>query len=365
VYAVGGSLFAVAFDLQHLEVRGGRVPLVEGVRRSSGSVTGAAHFSVSSTGSLIYIPGPVSSAPLEIAVIDRKGEVERLKLPPGSYLMPRASPDGTRIAFGTDDGKEAIVWIYLLSGRSTMQRLTFGGNNRVPLWSSDGKRVAFQSDREGDLAIFWQSAAGGTAERLTKPEQGESHTPESWSPKGDRLLFSVKKGSDVSLWTFSLRDRTATPFGDVHSSFPVGARFSPDGRWVAYASTERGTTAIYVQPFPATGDKYQLSAKGLQNPHELAWSPDGKELFYVPRIGGFEAVGVTTEPTFAFGTAVAVPRPFLLGPPNSPTLYDIAPDGKFVGLITAGQTESGAAKVPQIQLVLNWFEELKARVPVP
>ena len=365
VYAVGNSLFAVAFDLQRLEVRGSRTPMVEGVRRSSGRVTGAAHFSVSSTGSLIYIPGPFSrsSASLDIAVIDGRGEVERLKLPSGPYLLPRASRDGTRIAFGTDDGKEAIVWIYPVSGRSQMQRLTYGGNNRVPLWSSDGKRVAFQSDREGDLAIFWQSTAGGTAERLTKPEQGESHAPESWSPKGDRFLFSVTKGSDVSLWTFSLQDRKATPFGEVHSSFPVGARFSPDGRWVAYASTERGTTTIYVQPFPATGDKHQLSAKGLQNPHEVAWSPDGKELFYVPRIGGFEAVSITTEPTFAFGTAVAVPRPFLLGPPNSPTLYDIAPDGKFVGLITAGQTESDAARVPQIQVVLNWFEELKARVP--
>jgi eukaryotic-like serine/threonine-protein kinase len=365
VYAVGGSLFAVAFDLQRLEVRGGPAPMVEGVRRSSGRVTGAAHFSLSSTGSLIYIPGPVSrsSGPLEFAVSDRKGEVERLKLPPGAYLMPRASPDGTRITFGTDDGKEAIVWIYDLSGRSTSQRLTYGGNNRFPIWSWDSKRVAFQSDRQDDLAIFWQSAAGGTAERLTKPEQGESHAPESWSPKGDRLLFSVTKGSDVSLQTFSLQDKKATPFGDVHSEFPVGARFSPDGRWVAYASTERGTTTIYVEPFPTTGDKYQLSAKALSNPHEVNWSPDGKELFYVPRIGGFEAVSVTTKPTFAFGDTVAVPRPFLLGPPNSPTLYDIAPNGKFVGLITAGQTDSGTATAPQIQVVLNWFEELKARVP--
>jgi Tol biopolymer transport system component len=252
-----------------------------------------------------------------------------------------------------------------VSGTTSPRRLTFEGqgHNRFPIWSSDGKRIAFQSDREGDLAIFWQSPFGGAAERLTKPEQGESHAPESWSPTADRLLFSVTKRSDVSLWTLSLQDRKATPFGQVHSSFPIGARFSPDGRWVAYASTERGTTTIYVQPFPATGDIAQLSAKGLQNPHEVTWSPDGKELFYVPRIGGFEAVSVTTQPTFAFGNTVAVPRPFLLGPPNSPTLYDVAPDGKFVGVIAAGQAESDAATAPRIQMVLNWFEELKARVP--
>jgi Tol biopolymer transport system component len=365
LYASGGSLFAVAFDLQRLAVKGGAAQMVEGIRRSSGRVTGALHFSTSNNGSLIYIPGPVSAsaALMEIAVIDRKGAVERLKLPPGPYLMPRASPDGTRIAFGSDDGKEANVMIYELSGRSAMKRLTFGGNNRFPIWSSDSKRIAFQSDREGDRAIFWQSAVEGTADRLTKPEPGESHVPESWSQKADQLLFSVTKGSDVSLWTFSLQDRKPTPFGDVHSSFPMGARFSPDGRWVGYASTERGTTTIYVQPFPATGEKFQLSAKELQNPHHLSWSPDGRELFYVPRIGGFEAVSITTQPTFAFGNTVAVPRPFQMGPPNSPTLYDIAPDSKFVGLLTAGQIELDAATAPQIQVVLNWFEELKQRVP--
>ena len=324
VYAVGGGLFAVAFDVQRLEVKGGPVPMVEGVRRSSGGVTGAAHFSFSSIGSLIYVPGPVStsSALLDIALIDRKGGAEPLKLPPGPYLMPRVSPDGTRIAFGTDDGKEAIIYHYDLSGTSAMRRVTFGGNNRFPIWSRDGKRVAFQSDREGDLAIFSQSADGtGIAERLTKPEQGESHAPESWSPKADRLLFSVTKGSDMSLWAFSLQDKSVTPFDAVHSSNPIGAVFSPDGRWVAYTSTERGTTTIYVQPFPATGAKYQLFAKGADSPHEVVWSPDGKELFYNPRAGEFEAVSVATEPTFAFGNPVAVPRPFRLSPPAARRAY--------------------------------------------
>ena len=132
--------------------------------------------------------------------------MEPLKLPPGPYVAPRVAPDGARIAFGTDDGNEAIIYTYHLSGASGMRRLTFGRKNRFPIWIANN-RVAFQSDREGDLAIFWQSTVGGTAERLTKPEPGTSHVPESWSPKHDTLLFSVTKGSDVSLWTYSLQDR--------------------------------------------------------------------------------------------------------------------------------------------------------------
>jgi eukaryotic-like serine/threonine-protein kinase len=365
VYALGGRVFAVAFDVQRLEVKGEPVPMVEGVRRAAGSVTGAAHYSFSNTGSLVYISGPVStsSALLDIALTDRKGGVERLELPPGPYLTPRVSPDGARIAFGTDDGKESIVWIYDRSGTTAKRRLTFGGNNRFPIWSADGTRVAFQSDRDSDLAIFWQPADGGAAERLTKPNQGESHAPESWSPKGDTLLFSVRKGPDESLSTLSVQDRKVTPFGDVRSSTLTGALFSPEGRWVAYTSSERGTTTIYVQPFPATGAKHQLFAKEGDSPHMALWSPSGKELFYDPRAGGFEAVAVTTQPTFAFGNPLAVPHPFQLGPASARRTYDMTPSGKFVGLIPAGQPEYFTPIAPQIQVVLNWFEELRARVP--
>jgi len=362
VYAVAGRVLAVAFDERRLEVKGSHVQMIEGVRRSATS--DAANFSLSSTGALVYIPGPASaSSEMVLGLTDRKGFVEPLKLPPGLYSSPRVSPDGTRIAFGIDDGKEATIHTYELAGSTGMQRVTFGGNNRFPIWSRDGTRLAFQSDRDGDLAIFWQSAVGGTAERLTKAEQGESHAPESWSPKADTVLFSITKGSDVSLWTLSLKDRQATPFGDVHSGVPTGGVFSPDGRWVAYTSSERGKTTIYVQPLPATGAKYQLPANPRDSPHEVVWSPDGKELFYNPRAGGFEAIGVTTEPTFAFGNAVPLPRPFQLSPPEGRRSYDITADGKVLALIPAGQTEFGTLMGPQIQVVLNWFEELKARVP--
>jgi serine/threonine-protein kinase len=366
VYALSGSLYAVAFNAQRLEVKGAPVPIVEGVSRDTAAVTGAANFGFSSTGSLVYVRGPVSApALLDIGLMDRKGKVEPLRLPPGIYEWPRVSPDGTRLAVASDDDKEAIIWIYDLSGTRAMQHLTSGGNNRFPIWTSDSKRVAFQSDRDGDLAIFWQPADGGVAEPLTRPAPGESHTPESWSPKGDLFLFTITKGSDVSLWTFSLQDRKATPFGAVHSSNPTNAAFSPDGKWVAYASTERGIGTIYVQPFPATGIKYQLFAKGSDSPHHPRWSPDGKELFYDanPKLTGFEAVSVTTQPTFAFGNAVTVPKLFLMAGMGLRTPYDIAPDGRLVGRITAGQMEYVRSSSDQIQVVLNWFEDLKARVP--
>jgi Tol biopolymer transport system component len=245
-----------------------------------------------------------------------------------------------------------------------MHRLTFGSNNRFPIWTADGKQIVFQSDRDGDAAIFRQTADGsGAAERLTTAAVGEAHAPESYSPTNDTLLFSVTKGSDVSLWALSIRDRKAAPYGGVRSSDSVStaAAFSPDGRWVAYTSNQGGTPTIYVQPFPATGATYQLFARGSDDPHHPAWSPDGKELFYVSRPGGFESVSVTAQRTFAFGNPRALPGPFLLGAPSWRRAFDIAPDGRVLGLLPgqAGSDLSGA----QIQVVLNWFEELKARVP--
>ena len=368
VYALGGTLFAVSFDPDRLEVKGGPVPVIEGVRRSPGATTGAAQYGVSTNGSLIYVPGPTSasSAQLDVVVAERSGALASLKLPTGPYETPRVSPDGKRIAFATQE-KEAIVWTFDLAGTSAMQRLTFGGSNRFPTWSSDSKRVTFQSDREGDLGLFWQLADGTAAvERLTKANQGESHEPESWSPLPNRiLLFNVRKGNDVTLWMLSLPDKKVTPFPGVHSTIsPTGAVFHPSGRWVAYTSTEGTKTTVYVQPFPPTGAKYELLARGADGPHEVTWSPDGKEIFHNPRPGGFEAVSVVTEPTFAFGNPAPVPRSFTLGPPSARRAYDVTPGGKFIGVAATGTAGTGGpALLHKVNVVLNWFEELRQRVP--
>ena len=367
VYGADGALFAVPFDAARLVLTGPRESMIEGVRPSGGRVTGGMQFSISESGSLIYLPGPdISSRTLwEMIVSDRQGTIERLKLPPSRFGPMRAAPDGKQIAFSIDDGKEEMLYTYDLSGSSTMQRAPFGGNSRFPVWSADSKRIAFQSDREGDRAI-WLATLGSGVERLTKPAAGEAHVPEAWSPKEEILLFTITKGSDTSLWSFSVRDRKAAPFGDVHSLYPTGARFHPSGRWVAYTIRDSEVSKAYVEPFPATGSKYELFVKGyVPNPHKVAWSVDGNELFYVPRFGEFESVPVTFQPTFAFGQAVTVPRQFNPGGPNNVGQFDLMPNGKFVGVIPSGQP-SGIARLPQtIQVVLNWSEELRARVPSP
>lgn len=302
MYALGGIVFAVPFDVKRMMPSGGPVPIVEGVRRALGA--GTAIFGISDTGLLAYVPGPVSttSNQLNIGLFDRKGGSTLLKIQPGAYQLPRMSPDGKRVAFGSDDGKEASIWIYELSGTSSMRRVTFEGQgrNRFPVWSADSQRVAFQSDREGDLGIFWQRADGaGTAERLTKADEGVSHIPESWAPDGERFLYNEGKGGATFLWVFSLKDRKAVRFGAVESPATTltGAVFSPDGRWVAYASREgRTSSAVYVQPFPPTGAKYQIS-KNAEDGHHPMWSPDGAELVFQPGPGNrLDAVRVTTHP---------------------------------------------------------------------
>lgn len=361
VYALRGNLLAIAFDATRRRAVGAAVLVVEGVRRGAADTTGTAQFSVARNGSLMYVPGPVSGQ-FDLGLTDFKGAVEPLHLPPASYEAPRVSPDGNRVAFGIDDGREASIWIYDLSGRLPPRRLTFGGKDRYPTWSSNGTHVAFQSDRDGDMGIFRQALDGGPAERLTKAEPGESHEPEAWSPDGRVLLFSVTTAHDVALWTLSLPERATAPFSHVHSSTRTGAVFSNDGRWVAYASSDEAGKTIYVEPFPATGEKHQLLGVGGGQPNHPAWSRDGRRLFYNPGPGRFESVEVVTTPVFAFHTPAVVPRSFPGASLASRRPYDIARDGRVVSAIAAGQVEARRAVNADIQVVLNWFEELKSRV---
>jgi serine/threonine protein kinase len=363
VYALGGVLFAIRFDPRRLETAGGPVPIVEGVARANGGQTGAAHFSFATNGSLIYVPGPAGSSAgqYDLALLDRKGVADPLKIRPNVYEFPRVSPDGKRLAVGTDDGKEANIWIYDVAGTTSIRQLTFGGKNRFPVWSATSQRVAFQSDREGDLGIFWQAADGtGTAERLTTAEKGTTHVPGSWSPDGSTLLFELNKGSTTFLRRLALRDKKMAAFDNVESTLPISPVFSPDGRWVAYASNGGATgVSVFVQPYPATGAKY-LIASGF---HPL-WSPDGKELIF-PATGGLQVVSTSTTPAFAFRNSTPIsPGPLRMRGPNVAREFDISRDGqRVIGVMRAGLTQSALGSAPQVQVVLNWFEELKARVP--
>ncbi len=166
-------------------------------------------------------------------------------MPAGPYESPRISPDGKRLAFGSSDGPEANISIHDLDGVTTPRKLTFGSNNRSPIWSADGRYVLFQSDREGDLAVFRQLADMSGAYCRTADEASErrAHVPESWSRKDDLFLFSeISGGAVATLWSYSMRDRKATQVDDVRSSAPLNAELSPDGQWLAY--TLRGGTAL-------------------------------------------------------------------------------------------------------------------------
>jgi Tol biopolymer transport system component len=192
---------------------------------------------------------------------------------------------------------------------------------------------------------------------LTKSETGTVHIPQSWSPDGKTLLFTVVRGVKSSLWTLSMPTVKTAPYGGVEAGGPISAAFSPDGRLVAYANL-----GIFVQTFPATGTRYRIA----DNIHPF-WSPDGSELlFSVP--GRIASVAITTTPSFTFGKPKEFQRGgFIEQGPEAERAIDITPDGtRFVGIISADQSPSGmaaAAAMTRIHVVEHWFEDLKRLVP--
>ena len=371
VYALSGTMLAVPFDLERLRVLGGPVTIVEGVRRTQAAVNTyqAAHFTFSNDGTLAYVPGPTSASitRAELALIDRRGDAETLGVPPAPYVAPRVSPNGQFVAVSTDDVREAAIWVYDLRGGSAIQRLTFSGKNRHVIWSRDSTWVAFQSDREGDRGIFRQRADGtGAVERLTKAEKATQHIPHAWSPATDVVLFSVRTGERYALWSVDVKGGRTAPWGQVESGVQAEAVFSPDGKWVAYQSDEIGQPEIYVQPATGAGPKYMVP-RDLQNHHPL-WSPDGREILYIPRQGAQHAIPVTTAPRFSFGKPVFVERGGRIeGPALNRRNHDLLPDGKrFIGVMQSGdRTNIAAVFSTRINVVLNWFQELNQRVPRP
>jgi eukaryotic-like serine/threonine-protein kinase len=366
VYARGGTLLAAPFDLGQLAVIGGPVPLVEGVS-DAGAVTGATHFSLSRNGSLIYVQAGGLGVAGRLVWIARNGAEQPLSAPARFYENPRLSPDGQRVVVevGTGELVQAAggfdqLWVYDLA-RETLTRLTFEGtNNEEPLWSPDGKRIAFGSSRDGaENTIFSQLAdSSGGLERLTSRVEG-LQVPSSWSADGQLLAFSdYNPRTSVDLWVLRLSDRKAEPF--LRTSFDEGgAKFSPDGRWLAYVSNESGRPEIYVQPYPGPGGKSQVSIDGGTEP---LWSRNGRELFY--RSGNrMMAVETTMQPSFSAGK----PRMLFEGPyfttgfPNMTVSYDVSADGQRFLVVKA--TDAASRSAAQINIVLNWLEELKRRVP--
>jgi serine/threonine protein kinase/Tol biopolymer transport system component len=368
VYAVSGNVYAVRFDPSRLVTSGSPVLVQGGVSRAGGSVTGAANFGVSDDGMFIYVPGPASPAvgKMEVALEDLAAKtVEPLKMPADAYDSIRVSPDDTRIAFGIGGEKEWTVYTYRLSGKESIQRLTSpGSNSRYPVWRSDSRRIAFQSDLGGDIGIWWQAAnRTDRASRLTTAASGEIHLPESWFK--DTLVYSVTTNNRVSLRTLTIRNgkpEETQPFGTSVSADAMGAVFSPDGTMVAYTLTERATPTVCIEPFPQ-GARVCLPPNLTDSPKHPRWSADGTRLYYDPKIGFFESVSVVTQPTLGFGQRRNEEfHEFQLAPPGGRAPYDITKAGQVIGLITPGT--KGYQRNPQnkIQVVLNWFEDLKQKM---
>src|SRR5579864_272487 len=353
VYAQGGSLMAVPFDPQRLAITGTAIPVVEGVLQSTAN--GSAQYGFSATGSLVYVSGGVQAAQLRLVWVSRNGAEQPLAAPARTYQIPRLSPDGRRIAVGIAE-QESQTWLYDFSRESLTRFTSEGNSNQAPAWTPDGKRIAFGSNKEGPANLFWQLADGsGGLERLATTEY--DHYPMSWSPDGQLLAFvEINPTTGYDIWVLRLGDHKAQPF--LRTPFNEGApRFSPDGRWLAYVSDESGRYEIYVQPYPGPGGKWQISAEGATEP---MWNPNGRELFY--RNGDkMMAVDIATQPSFSAGKPkVLFEGPYqLLGVANPN--YDVSPDGqRFLMLKPSEQAEAAPT---QINVVLNWFEELKQKVP--
>lgn len=343
IYLQGANLMAAPFDPRKMTITGSAVPVIEGVL--------PLQYSFSSTGSLVYVPGSSQAPQSKLAWVDRNGKEQPVPAPLHTYVMPRISPDGQRVAAAIEEA-DSQIWLYDL-GRATLTRLTLEGDlNLDPVWTADGKRIAFKG---AGSALFWQPADGsGGPEALTAGPLSTNDIPSSFSPDGKAMAI-VETIGNQGVWILPLQDRKPQLFdrGQTNETAP---RFSPDGHWIAYTSLESGRSEVYVRPYPGPGGKYQISSEGGREP---VWNPKGRELFY--RAGNkMMAVEVTTQGAFSWGKPRALFEGAYVTTPRSLPNYDVSPDGQRFLMLKA--TEQAQAST-QINVVLNWFEELKRRVP--
>jgi hypothetical protein len=367
IYARGGNIMAVPFDEKKLETKGSPVPVIEGVWRASSGQTGAAHLTVADTGALAFIPGGPGGAAVRtaLALIDQSGKMESLPIPPGQYVHPRISPSGKELAVMTDDGTEQVIWVMAISGGTAARRLTFEGKNRFPIWSHDGRYVIFTSDREGDNGLFRQRADGtGSAERLTKAEPGGVHIPLSADSSGKMLAFYSFQRAAPGIWTLPL-DGSGQPerVPNLPSSVQPTAVFSPDGKWLAYSTTEQSPIPqLFVSSFRGVESKYQLTTEGGGMP---LWSSDNKQIFYLGAPNRYLVLDIQTAPTVSSGKPSPLPVTGIIQPLPGMRNFDLTPDRKLLVVVPgfSKNEKNAASPMLQINVVQNWLEELKRRIP--
>jgi eukaryotic-like serine/threonine-protein kinase len=349
----GSTLMAQPFNEKTLESTGEAFPVADNV--------GA--FSASENGVLGYRAFPSLINRTQLAWFDRTGRSLGRVGPPGRYNGVGLSPDGDRVALARqDDSGNPDIWI-LDVHRDVATRFTFDASTDwEPVWSPDGKRLAFASRRDHGIdQIYWKDSTGaGNEEAVWNSAEGQR--PESWSPNGKFLLFmhQSEKGSTHNLWTLPVDPGTAgakrkgapyftSPSDITQGQFSPGSATAP--RWVAYTSNESGQSQIYVQSFPAGAGKFQISTSGGVQPR---WRRDGKELFYLSLERKLMAVEVKTAPTFEYGVPKELFQTPVFRAEGYPLVfqYDVAADGnRFLVLSAAG---SGGANSSPVTVVLNW-----------
>jgi eukaryotic-like serine/threonine-protein kinase len=349
-----GSLMAQAFDASRAELSGDPFPIAEQV--VSDPIFGNGMFSVSGNGVLVYRAG-AGSGNSQLTWFDRAGKRLGTVGLPGEYLNPELSPDGKRVAFERRSAqRDRDVWLLELS-RGTPTRFTFTPSDEyMPIWSPDGSRIVFASNREGSAGLYQKPSTGaGNEERLLASTF--DLTTSSWSSDGRFVLYrSLSAKGYNQAWVLPLYgDRKPFPLLQSEDFNQNMAKLSPDGRWLAYFSNETGRYEVYIQTFPKPSGKWQVTTSGGLHP---TWSRDGKELFYLALDQELMSVAVKGDSVPELGSPTPLFQAPLLGGARAIQTYrqqwDVAPDGRFLINVPVGE-ETGSP----ITLVQNWTAGLK------
>jgi serine/threonine-protein kinase len=367
VYSREGVLLAMPFDLAHMEATGEPIPVIDGVRNEPAvggvGMAAAAHFSVSPDGLLAYIPGE-AEVQRSLVWVDRQGREEPVPgAPRRTYVYPRISPDGGSVALDIRD-EDRDIWVWDLT-RMTLTRVTADVAADIsPVWTPDGRRIAFASNRAGPAKLFWQSADGtGASEPLWESQTIQA--PLGFVPDGTHLVFQEQGAA--GRWSIGVLrlagQRRVETLIEIEGFSAENGAVSPDGGWIAYQSNESGRDEIYLSPYPnVRGSRQLVSTEGGTRP---LWASSGRELFYLRDTNGaLMAVEIRTRPTVKIGRPEQLFQGPYLRQGLSGRTYDVSPDGTRFLMIKEPGTATIAAP-PLIVIVENWFQELNQLVPAP